>query len=562
MMCLALMLSFSGCKYSPKLEELIQDRSSNRLHTQSSIEYENDEENEEETDDMTQQRQSEESERQQEEQQQLPTRGESSSAQTEEKARPAVSGGSSSTAKKKQDTTSRAAAGSSTGSGGDASGTTENGTAGTGTGGDGDQGYNIVPGGDSLRQIVDASGAVVELPENISSAAAVGSVASLFYVTGSESVIKASSEDFTGNALVSSDLRAGMQAVWSGDGSQVMSDASFQTLLNIKPEVCIEESGVSAFTDAQLEQLKAAGIAYVVFPALTSIDQLKQAVGLAAEMTGGSASSAASEYNDYVDKLVQEVSSRVKSRGSSRGLADISRTGDGYYKGKYSLYLAGWDDTAVYDISSDRTQSLNGTGSAWTGNSSSRYGSLVRSLLAVAGVEDTMSVVETYSARNEYVTPLRPVTMTLKITGSAAARNTNERLLQVGNVGLGDETFPSIIVNSSAAKAALQASPLWTVYPHVVTSDGRFEANGFLASDDSIVGTSVAGNYDVLVNPQGIGSWDRGSAESILETVWAAGRFYGAYSDAEIKSKVAEFYSSFYRITLSDQQIDDILNGD
>jgi ABC-type Fe3+-hydroxamate transport system substrate-binding protein len=560
LLCLIMLFSMSGCKYSAKLEELIQDRNSSRLQTQSAKEYENNEENNEEVDDMTQQRQSEDSQRQQQEEQQTPVYG--STSTTEGTASPNVSGGSTSSSNSSQSSDSTAAGGSSSGSSGGSAGTSGDGTSGTGTGGDGDAGYNVVPGNGDLRTIVDANGNEVEIPEDITSVAAVGSIATLFYITGSESLIKASSEDFTSSDLVSSDLRSEIQTVWGGDGGQAMSDASFQTLLELKPEVCIEESGISAFSDSQLEQLKTAGIAYVVLPALTSVDNLKSAVSLVAEMAGGDSSSAASKYSGYVDDLVSEVSSRVKSKGSSSGLPDISRGSDGYYKGMYSLYLAGWDDTAYYSIASDKTQSISGRGSAWTGTSSSRNGMLVRSLMAVAGVEDTMSVVGGTVARNEYVTPLRPVTMKLTITGSAASRNTTARLLQVGNVGLGDETFPAVIVNSNAAKSALQQSPLWTAYGHVQSADGRFEANGFLAPDDSIVGTSIAGNYDVLVNPEGIGSWDRGSGESILEAVWIASQFYGAYSESEVKEKVKEFYSTFYRISLSDSQVSSILNGD
>ena len=73
--------------------------------------------------------------------------------------------------------------------------------------------------------------------------------------------------------------------------------------------------------------------------------------------------------------------------------------------------------------------------------------------------------------------------------------------------------------------------------------------------------TQISGEYEIVVNPRGLSSWSGGSAESILESVWAAWRFFGALSEDQVRGYISDFYSRFYGYSLNDAEIDRILEG-
>ncbi len=76
------------------------------------------------------------------------------------------------------------------------------------------------------------------------------------------------------------------------------------------------------------------------------------------------------------------------------------------------------------------------------------------------------------------------------------------------------------------------------------------------------VQSTIVGEYEIYVNPYGVGCWADGSAESVLESVWAAQIFHGAYTQEELEQTVREFYSSFYRYDLSAAELAAILSGE
>ncbi len=68
--------------------------------------------------------------------------------------------------------------------------------------------------------------------------------------------------------------------------------------------------------------------------------------------------------------------------------------------------------------------------------------------------------------------------------------------------------------------------------------------------------TNMLSYYGVFVNPAGgIGSWMDGSAESVLESVWAASKLSG-YSERKMYDKIEDFYSTFYGLELTDAEVD------
>ena len=73
-------------------------------------------------------------------------------------------------------------------------------------------------------------------------------------------------------------------------------------------------------------------------------------------------------------------------------------------------------------------------------------------------------------------------------------------------------------------------------------TDIGFESNGTLIRSFS------KGDYDIYVNPEGVCSWSKGSIESVLESVWAAWKFSGEYSEAKCGIKSAIFIPAFMGI--------------
>jgi hypothetical protein len=130
-------------------------------------------------------------------------------------------------------------------------------------------------------------------------------------------------------------------------------------------------------------------------------------------------------------------------------------------------------------------------------------------------------------------------------------------------VSLGQSNFKSIVVDSAATKAKINASGiLWkkteqhtvdsiTDYGHVVSAGGA----------DFLVISYVRGDYNVYVNPCGITSWTSGSPESVLEAIWAGWRLNGKFSEADMKAELKNFYSTFYRHDLTDAEVNTILAG-
>lgn len=182
-------------------------------------------------------------------------------------------------------------------------------------------------------------------------------------------------------------------------------------------------------------------------------------------------------------------------------------------------------------------------------------------LMSVAGLENTMEIKnDELASYTEYLTPAVTTREKLASSGGAATRTNKDKLLQIGSFNLGDPQFSGVIVTSRAAADAMRADELWQVYGQVFSGDGTMKVNGFQLSDGSMVGTSVRGSYDIHVLPKGLGTWYN-SPESVLGTCWMASRFYDAFSEEELISEVRNFYNAFYRIDLSDEQAEAMING-
>ena len=129
------------------------------------------------------------------------------------------------------------------------------------------------------------------------------------------------------------------------------------------------------------------------------------------------------------------------------------------------------------------------------------------------------------------------------------------------SLGLGEGLFPCVITNSINTRNALiqsKVSGIWRDF-------GRTTVNG--ATDygfeayNTLVRTWVRADFTVYVNPYGVTSWANGSAESVLESIWAAYQINGAFTKEECISEMKTFYQKFYNYPLSSSEAELILQG-
>ncbi len=328
-----------------------------------------------------------------------------------------------------------------TGSGGDAtasSGSADGGDPGTDSGNEGEgagdggaegsgdgEGSSTEAGDNSAgedereprKQIYDADGNLIDLPDSVDTIVAAGEAALITQMLGGEGVLLASSSDFLSNSLVQSVFAdegiAGVETLWSGDGSAPMSDDSFARLLELDPDCVLTMSGEANFSTDQETQLKEAQIYIVALPALTSSDNICTAVETVGQVlddheVGDTTSVAlAEEYVAYESDLVAEVQGKkgayhiyMNSSDQARRayFTNISNT---ISNGDFAMILYDWDDSFSFSYSYNGTTYVYQSGGAivsrsYKWNPMSYY-------LAVAGVMNTATGSSTTEDYTVYV---------------------------------------------------------------------------------------------------------------------------------------------------------------
>ncbi|MCD8374689.1 MAG: hypothetical protein LUC20_06335 [Oscillospiraceae bacterium] len=419
------------------------------------------------------------------------------------------------------------------------------------------------------KQVVLSDGTYIEVPAGLGTAAAVGEAAILVQMLGGSGALVAASEDFLANAwaqtVFADEGAASTPALWSGDGSEPLGDEAFAQLLEISPAVCFELSGQMTFTDAQIAQLEAAGIEYVVLPSLASASGIRSAVSIVGtvlgdrtEQGGQNAEELASSYLAWQDELIADLASRVDRFTVASIDYDNVQGEDVKYlsgetdasAGKYTLYISGWDSDVLYRISTAAYVEFEEYGLPVT-----EKGYVSRPLnyyMSIAGVVNmgAAALASTNVAR-WYVHPIRSVAHIKSIINGAEGvqfNNTNGSQTKFLTTGLGGEDYPAVVVANQSIKTALQSCTVWN---RLSWPDQR----------GIEVKSTIEGSYEIYVNPCGVGSWADGSAESVLEAVWTAWLFHGAYTQDEVRGYIREFYSQFYRYYLCKKEISEIFAG-
>ena len=413
---------------------------------------------------------------------------------------------------------------------------------------------------------------------------AVGETAVLVEMLGGPGCLLASSQSFTSNqwdrTVFAGDI-ANVKTLWEGRGNKNISDKNFQKLLTLKPDICLINSGDCSFTDDQIEQLSKEGIQNVILPKLNNIDNLKSAVRLIGELLGDqsgnggkNAPAIAEAYCEWADGIISKVDREVEAFRYNN--IDFSK--DRYMNrrdemketetktGLYTLFISDWDEEASYRLYSGSYLTLNGRGVAIA---PSGYSITPLSYyLSEAGIVNRAAVAEDgFELKNYYVKPLDPSTRILDINGNKGTIPSQFLTYindpEAGKIYLGDPRFPAIVVSNNAVKAAIEqdrdSKKMWTVYPWV--SAGQVGGYGFLEEQGQVVSTTIHGPYQIYVLPDGAGSWNYASAEGVLASMWAAVKYNGSFSEEVLRDEIAYLYESFYDYSLTNIQIDNILEG-
>ena len=566
-LCLLMIGSLSGCRYSDVLQKIIYNQQkSQEIDEETDIRpEENNMENEQETDDLSDLKTTDEADTQNRQVNENPVSGKENNTTSSSKPVYNPTAPAQGTA-----VTGRATTVTSTGEGAQAAASSGTGINGTGTGGAGDSGtsFEANPEAETEKEIVDPSGEEVEIPEGIHSIAATGQAALAVLIVGGGDTL-AATDSMTVTRAQQTGAFGGLsntQILWANDGASAMSDDNFNILLEAHPDAVIETSGKGTVTESQAQQLAAAGISYLALPQMTSVDNIEQGISAVAEMLSegnDQATDNAKQYNDWLSNAYRTITSATSSDASSSTEDGEESTSSSATA--YTLYLNGWDASATFSVGNT---SVSGTGAAYASNGATESTRGLTNFLGYANVLNTSSKYG-IAANTLYVSPILPDFSTLTINGifGSAYYKGSQKLLEQNGSSLGTPNFPYIIVPDAATKAGVEAdrdrgNSLWSIYDHINTGNGSFNSDGFNDASGNIVRTQISGNYEVLINPKGLMSdWTAGGPEGILESFWAGWKYFNAISEDDLRTSIAEFYNNFYDVSLSAGQVDSILAG-
>lgn len=109
------------------------------------------------------------------------------------------------------------------------------------------------------------------------------------------------------------------------------------------------------------------------------------------------------------------------------------------------------------------------------------------------------------------------------------------------------------------AKFSLEQVITWN--PDVIITGKPDEVDKIL-NDQSWSSINAVKNKKVCVNPKGVFGWDRYGVEELLQIPWAAALLHpDLFSDLNINDKVKDFYHTYLRYDLSDDEVRRILTA-
>ncbi len=392
---------------------------------------------------------------------------------------------------------------------------------------------------------------------------ATGNAALLVQMLGGEGVL-AGCDSATLSAMKSyfpAEELAGVTALWSGTATgtlltDVIAQMEELPAYYLYDTTTVSSSAISALTElgvtcVALDFRYATGI-------LNAVETVREVLGT------DYANQMAEEYLAFYNGIVNTLSGSIGTYTSGKNY-DTAYKGKATTitstcsNGKSTLFIAAWDSAASVIIT---RSSCSKTFSGLAVANFSYTNSPISYYMSIAGVENMAA----YYASNTgsatyYIYNIKFTTSGTSLTGGSLASTLDCTKSYYPVSGLGGSSYPAIVVASNAIKASIEASEFWQVWDYD-THGGNSRV--YVMEDDSELISLISGSYEIYVNPNGLGDWMTGSAESILESAWIAWKFHEgeAYDESGVRSLIAEFYSTFYRCTLTSSQIDAILAGD
>lgn len=114
-------------------------------------------------------------------------------------------------------------------------------------------------------------------------------------------------------------------------------------------------------------------------------------------------------------------------------------------------------------------------------------------------------------------------------------------------------------VESNMQTVTLEQVLVWD--PDVIITGTKSDVESII-NDPEWAGLTAVRNGQVYTNPKGVFSWDRYGVEEALQLQWAANLLHPELFDIDIRAQVKDFYETFLHYTLTDEQVELILNAE
>ena len=418
-----------------------------------------------------------------------------------------------------------------------------------------------------------------DVPEDVATVVAAGDAALYVEMLGGADRLLGSSNSFKESyyAQKFADYSK-VDVFWEKKGDAPMGEAQFRNLLAKDPEAVfytayIDEDGNSQanMNVDQITRLNQQGIYTIPLALFNTTANIKNNVKVIGKVLGkGSkvpgaknANNMANDYINWMDSIVDGKESQTYSGADKFNLdqdGTLTEKNNRYSDvGKHTILINGWDDNASTELAGQGVAYAR-TGYSWRTSPVSYY-------LSIGGAANN-AVLETDGGiiRDLPVVPFLNPTVYGNVNGGSIGTDYKQKSDHMTSRGghIGTDPFKTIIVDSNFTKQRMQENDAWRFWGVNTTPDGLTSGYGMLYGD-SIALSNIHGEYDIVVNPYGIGSWTEGSPESPLEVLWAEQIFLnGQDADAAfgaIREEVRGFYQDFYGVPLTDADLDAIRNG-
>ena len=431
---------------------------------------------------------------------------------------------------------------------------------------------------DSPNKAVDRKAVKAEdIPENVANVAAVGPAALFVEMLGGSNRLLAADANTVqrireGLGAVAFSDAANIQGLWEYDGESAMTDAQFQALLNANPEAVFYVADanygtVQSFSDAQLTTLNQKGIYTIPLSMFNTTHNIQNNVRMIGKVLGKRNDiSGAKDANDMAEKYLKWMDGITSGFGhtfsgpeklnldqdTSFYSSDAETVGSYADDGQYTIFIEGWD-TGV--------STVNDNGVAYTRTGYSKRNSPVSFYLSLGGACNTPILVTDDSSGISYF-PVVPTYNELyggSIRGARrqSAETFRSKSRQITNMGgqyIGDANFKKILVDSASTYNSIITSNAWVNYGLNINNDGVSDY-GMINSNGQFIKSNIHDDYEIVINPYGIGSWTQGTPESPLEALWANELFNNNASSDDafnaIAGEIQDFYAEFFGYQLS-----------